>query len=76
MKRTVVTLIAGLMLAGLLVPAVVVAGHEYKWVPEAKTWHQAVDYCEQDGGHLVTIGSASENMRVWAARPHGQRGGS
>jgi hypothetical protein len=75
MKRTTAALVAGLMLAGLLAPAVV-AGHEYKWVPEHKTWHEAVDYCEQDGGHLATIGSKSENMRVWAARPHGQRGGS
>jgi hypothetical protein len=67
------------MLVGLLAPAVVVAqqdktttsfpigsldGHEYVFVPEAKTWHDAVAYCAQDGGHLVTIDSAAEDSFV------------
>ena len=91
MKRSIVTLVAGLLLAGLLVPGVVVAepdngkfidvpighfrGHDYKWVPEPMTWPEARDYCKDDGGYLVTITSKSENKYVWAWRP-GWRGAS
>jgi hypothetical protein len=80
-KRTIATLIAGLMLAGLLAPAVVVAGkgydhlnffrfrgHEYRFVPELKTWPEAKAYCEQDGGHLATIHSEAENRIVFNQR--------
>jgi hypothetical protein len=85
MKRTIATLSAALLLAGLLVPAAVVAqkgddklidvpighfrGHDYKWVTEPMTWPDARDYCEDDGGYLVTITSAAENQYVWARRP-------
>jgi len=41
-------------------------GHLYLLYPEwSKTWHQARDYCAARGGHLVTIGSTSENEFVY-----------
>ena len=91
MKRTITTLVAGLLLAGLLVPGVVLAekdkdilldvplghfrGHDYKWVPVQMTWPEARDYCWDDGGYLVTVTSKAENKYVWARRP-GWRGQS
>jgi hypothetical protein len=83
MKRTIATLSAGLLLAGLLVPTLAVAqnnilidvpighfrDHDYRWVAEPKTWPDAVDYCKDDGGHLVTITSKPENNYVYGFRP-------
>ena len=36
-------------------------GHEYALVDVSLPWREARVYCENLGGHLVTIGSASEN---------------
>ena len=46
----------------LLVPddTVVFGGHSYKAFDESMTWTQAKAYCENLGGHLVTIASQAE----------------
>jgi hypothetical protein len=36
-------------------------GHLYRRGNVPMSWHQARDYCEQQGGHLATIESAEEN---------------
>ena len=50
-------------------------GSTYRFYSSAVTWHTAKQFCEQQGGHLVTIGSAEENgvvqslsgnQEVWA----------
>ena len=35
--------------------------HLYLYVEKNRNWHDARDYCAAQGGHLVTIDSASEN---------------
>jgi hypothetical protein len=44
-------------------------GHHYQAINKELTWHEAVDYCAQDGGYLVTINSAAENQFVYELRP-------
>jgi len=39
-------------------------GHYYQLFDESKTWYEAKDYCENIGGHLVTITSQEENKFV------------
>jgi len=39
-------------------------GHEYALIDVWLSWRQARVYCKNLGGHLVTIGSASENAFV------------
>jgi len=36
-------------------------GHAYKYYPTFKTWKEAKEFCEQQGGHLVTISDNEEN---------------
>jgi len=40
-------------------------GHRYKRIGERKTWTEAKEYCESQGGHLVTITSTKENEAVY-----------
>lgn len=35
-------------------------GHKYKFYNNSMTWEEAKDFCEQQGGHLVTISSEEE----------------
>ena len=51
-------------------------GHFYHVVNEPLTWHEAVAYCEQDGGNLVTINSAEEDQFVYNLAPYGWLGAS
>jgi len=44
--------------------AVEFGGHFYKVYPERMTWHDAKRFCEELGGHLVTITSAQEQSFV------------
>lgn len=39
-------------------------GHRYDYYCSNTTWSQAYRYCEQQGGHLITITSESENNLV------------
>jgi hypothetical protein len=39
--------------------------HLYLYVKIEKNWHQARDYCALQGGHLVTIQDAAENMFIY-----------
>ena len=39
-------------------------GHEYALINISLPWREARLYCENLGGHLATIGSASENEFV------------
>lgn len=40
-------------------------GHRYQFCREGMDWHEAKEYCESRGGHLVTITSAAENEFVY-----------
>ncbi len=40
-------------------------GHFYQCINEHMSWHDAEEYCESIGGHLVTIGSQEENEFVF-----------
>lgn len=39
-------------------------GHSYMVCPESMTWQEAKEYCENIGGHLVTISDADEQKFV------------
>lgn len=39
-------------------------GHNYQLVTSAKTWAEAKQYAEQQGGHLAIIESAAENTAI------------
>ena len=39
-------------------------GHRYRLYTQRMTWHQAKRFCEEQGGHLVTITSAEEQRFV------------
>lgn len=43
---------------------IVSGGHTYQVIDEAMTFQKAKEYCEQRGGHLVTITSAKEQKVV------------
>jgi hypothetical protein len=44
--------------------------HSYEIVGTPARWHDAVAYCEQVGGHLVTINSPEENQFVFELAPN------
>ena len=39
-------------------------GHQYAYIPCYLTFDEAIEFCEELGGHLATIGSAQENAWV------------
>ncbi|MBQ3799321.1 MAG: hypothetical protein II837_03395, partial [Treponema sp.] len=39
-------------------------GHTYTLYDNACSWAEAKSFCEEQGGHLATIGSAEENSAV------------
>lgn len=41
-----------------------VNSHQYEFYSSTATWSQAVEICEQKGGHLVTITSEEENITI------------
>ena len=41
-------------------------GHTYLYYATPVTWYFAKEFCEEQGGHLVTITSAEENAFVWS----------
>ena len=41
-------------------------GHTYKFYSTPVTWYYAKEFCEAQGGHLVTISDSSENQFVWS----------
>ncbi|GAH81638.1 unnamed protein product, partial [marine sediment metagenome] len=45
-------------------PIVEFGGHRYGLYKQKMTWHEAKRFCEEQGGHLVTITSKRENQLV------------
>ena len=71
MKKRLVSLLLAVLMLAAMVPAAFAAnatvdfnGHRYERIEESMTWKQAKKYCEDRGGHLVTITSAAEQEVV------------
>ncbi|MBS3817740.1 MAG: FG-GAP repeat protein, partial [Candidatus Thermoplasmatota archaeon] len=45
-------------------PARIFRGHKYKLYTTSKSWSNAKDFCQERGGHLVTITTRSENTFI------------
>lgn len=48
-------------------------GHSYKLFDISMNWHDAKEYCESQGGHLVTITSADEQQFVSTMASHSSK---